>query len=185
MNHVRGTGLLAGLLALVVAAPVAAQEWTGGSSSYASGMEATERTPPTEKATTIVDVAASNEAFSTLVTAVKAAGLVETLSSEGPFTVFAPTNDAFAKLPEGTLEALLEDEEKLTAILTYHVVAGKVTSDQVVDLDRATTVNGAELRIRTRDGTVMINDATVTKADVMADNGVIHVIDTVLLPPEK
>lgn len=184
MKNVRGTTMLAALLALVVAAPVAAQE-ASGSSSYASGTEASERSTPPAKATTIVDVAASNEAFSTLVTAVKAAGLVETLSSEGPFTVFAPTNDAFARLPEGTLEALLEDREKLTSILTYHVVAGKVTSDEVVGLDRATTVNGAELRIRTENGAVMINDATVTQADVMADNGVIHVIDTVLLPPEE
>lgn len=185
MKHARGTALLAALLALVVAAPVAAQERTSGSSSYASNTEKSETNTPPAKATTIVDVAASNEAFSTLVTAVKAADLVETLSSEGPFTVFAPTNDAFAELPEGTLEALLEDREKLTAILTYHVVAGKVTSEQVVELDRAETVNGAELRIRTENGTVMINDATVTQADVMADNGVIHVIDTVLLPPEK
>lgn len=187
MKHARVTTLLAGALALAVAAPVAAQERTSGSSSHDDGSTMEERAvkAPTAKATTIVDVAASKEAFSTLVTAVKAAGLVETLSSEGPFTVFAPTNDAFAELPEGTLGALLEDKEKLTSILTYHVVAGKVTSDEVVGLERAATANGAELRIRAENGVVMINDATVIQADVMADNGVIHVIDTVLLPPEE
>ncbi|HEX4854759.1 fasciclin domain-containing protein [Arenimonas sp.] len=133
---------------------------------------------------TIVDVAASNADFETLVAAVKAAGLVETLSGEGPFTVFAPTDDAFAKLPAGTLENLLKPENKdqLVAILTYHVVAGKVTAADVVKLDTATTVNGAAADVTVAGSTVKIDEATVTATDIGASNGVIHVIDTVILP---
>jgi uncharacterized surface protein with fasciclin (FAS1) repeats len=133
---------------------------------------------------TIVDVAAGNGSFNTLVAALEAADLVETLKGEGPFTVFAPTDEAFAKLPAGTVESLLlpENKDKLTAILTYHVVAGKVTSDQVVKLEAATTVNGQDVKIRTANNVVMINDATVAAADVGASNGVIHVIDEVILP---
>jgi uncharacterized surface protein with fasciclin (FAS1) repeats len=130
----------------------------------------------------IVDVAVAAGSFNTLAAALTAAGLVETLKGEGPFTVFAPTDEAFAKLPEGTVEALLQDKEKLTAILTYHVVAGRVTSGQVVKLDRATTVNGQDVKIMVKDGSVWVNNATVVKADVEASNGVIHVIDTVILP---
>jgi uncharacterized surface protein with fasciclin (FAS1) repeats len=135
---------------------------------------------------TVVEIAAGNKDFSTLVAAVKAAGLVETLSGKGPFTVFAPTNDAFAKLPKGTVEELLkpENKEKLTAILTYHVVAGKVMAADAIKLDgkNAATVNKQEIAIKVKDGKVMINDATVTAADIVGSNGVIHVIDTVLLP---
>ena len=141
--------------------------------------------PADTSAGTIVDVAASAGQFETLLTAAREAGLVETLSGEGPFTVFAPTDEAFAALPEGTVESLLEAPEKLRAVLTYHVVAGRVTSEQVVKLDRARTVNGAEVRIEVRDGRVRVNDARVVKPDVQASNGVIHVIDAVLLPPEK
>ncbi len=130
----------------------------------------------------IVDVAVAAGSFNTLAAALKAAGLVETLKGEGPFTVFAPTDEAFAKLPEGTVEALLEDTEKLTAILTYHVVAGRVTSDQVVQLDRATTVNGQDVKIKVKGGSVYVNGAKVVQADVEASNGVIHVIDRVILP---
>jgi len=129
----------------------------------------------------IVDVAASNDSFSTLVTAIKAAGLVDTLKSDGPFTVFAPTDEAFAKLPEGTLESLLADKEKLTQILTYHVVAGKVSSSQAARLTSATTVQGGNLAIDSSNG-VTINGAKVIQADIAASNGVIHVIDTVLIP---
>jgi uncharacterized surface protein with fasciclin (FAS1) repeats len=129
----------------------------------------------------IVETAVSAGSFNTLVTAVKAAGLVDVLSGEGPFTVFAPTDEAFAKLPAGTLEALLADKEKLTAVLTYHVVAGKVMAADVSGLTSATTVQGGDIRIDTSYG-VKINDAKVVKADVEASNGVIHVIDTVLLP---
>lgn len=129
----------------------------------------------------IVDTAVANGSFNTLVAAVKAAGLVDTLKSEGPFTLFAPTDAAFAKLPEGTVEALLKDKEKLTSILTYHVVAGKVTAKDVVKLKEAGTVQGGKVKIDAADG-VMINNAKVTTADVMTSNGVIHVIDTVLMP---
>lgn len=129
----------------------------------------------------IVEIAASSADFETLVTAVQAAGLVETLQGEGPFTVFAPTDAAFAKLPEGTLEALLQDTDKLTAILTYHVVAGKVTAADVVKLSSAQTVQGQSLAIDTSRG-VQVGSANVVQTDIMASNGVIHVIDTVLLP---
>ena len=132
---------------------------------------------------TIVDVAVENGNFETLVTAVTEAGLVETLSGEGPFTVFAPTDEAFAKIPEETLTAILADKEQLTSILTYHVVAGKVMAADVVNLDAAETVQGQSLAIEVmEDGTVMVNDAEVILTDVEASNGVIHVIDTVLLP---
>lgn len=132
----------------------------------------------------IVDVAASNGSFNTLVAAIKAADLVGTLKGEGPFTVFAPTDDAFAKLPKGTVESLLlpENKDKLIAILTYHVVPGKVMAQDVVKLDKATTVNGQDVLITTEDDKVMVNNATVTAVDVKAKNGVIHMIDTVLMP---
>jgi len=135
---------------------------------------------------TIVDVAAGGPQFSTLVAAVKAAGLVDTLSSAGPFTVFAPTNDAFNKLPSGTLDSLLkpENRSKLRAILLYHVVAGTVKSTDLKDGD-VKTANGEPVKIDVAGGTVKVNDATVTKADIPASNGVIHVIDTVLIPTAK
>ncbi|GGL81366.1 fasciclin domain-containing protein [Wenxinia marina] len=129
----------------------------------------------------IVDTAANTEGFSTLVAAVEAAGLVETLKGEGPFTVFAPTDEAFAALPEGTLDELLADPEALTAILTYHVVPGSVMSSDLTDGMTAETVEGGELTFSVGDS-VMVNDATVTMPDVAASNGVIHVIDTVLMP---
>jgi uncharacterized surface protein with fasciclin (FAS1) repeats len=133
----------------------------------------------------IVDVAAGDPQFSTLVAAVKAAGLVDTLKSKGPFTVFAPTNDAFAKLPAGTVDTLLkpENKAKLVKVLTYHVVAGKTKSKDLAGkkLDVA-TVEGSKVAVDGTNG-VKVNTATVIKADVYASNGVIHVIDTVLLPP--
>jgi len=129
----------------------------------------------------IVETAIAAGSFKTLVTAVKAAGLVETLSGKGPFTVFAPTDDAFAKLPAGTVEGLLKDIPKLKSILTYHVVAGKVTAADVMKLKTAKTVQGQNVSIDTKGG-VKIEGANVVKADVMADNGVIHVIDKVILP---
>lgn len=129
----------------------------------------------------IVDTAVSAGSFTTLVAAVKAAGLVDTLKGTGPFTVFAPTDEAFAKLPAGTVDALLKDIPKLKKILTYHVVAGKVMAADVVKLKSAKTVEGSEVKIDASNG-VKINDSTVTTADVAADNGVIHIIDTVLLP---
>jgi uncharacterized surface protein with fasciclin (FAS1) repeats len=131
----------------------------------------------------IVAVASSAGTFKTLVAAVQAAGLVETLEGKGPFTVFAPTDEAFAKLPAGTLESLLkpENKEKLAAILTYHVVSGKVMSADV-KTGMVKTVNGKELDVKAWSGKVSVNGAKVTAADVAASNGVIHVVDTVLLP---
>jgi len=132
----------------------------------------------------IVDTAVSAGDFNTLVTAIKAADLVETLKGKGPFTVFAPTDQAFAKLPSGTVEDLLrpENKQKLSSILTYHVVPGKVMASDVVNLSHANTVNGQSLMINTSHGVVMVNNAQVTKTDIDCSNGVIHVIDTVLLP---
>ena len=129
----------------------------------------------------IVDTAVAAGSFNTLVAAVQAADLVEVLKGDGPFTVFAPTDEAFAKLPEGTVEALLADKEALTKVLTYHVVAGKVMSKDVAKIDSAQTVQGQSITIDTSSG-VKINNANVIMADVMASNGVIHVIDTVILP---
>jgi uncharacterized surface protein with fasciclin (FAS1) repeats len=129
----------------------------------------------------IVDTAVAAGQFTTLVTAVQEAGLVETLKGEGPFTVFAPTDDAFAALPAGTLDALLADPEQLRAVLTYHVVADAVPASEVVELDRVPTVQGGMLPVSTMDG-VQIGAAKVIQADVMASNGIIHVIDTVLVP---
>jgi len=132
----------------------------------------------------IVDTAAGNESFTTLVAAVKAADLVEVLKGEGPFTVFAPTNEAFAKLPEGTVESLLkpENKDKLTSILTYHVVSGKVMAKDVVKLSKAKTVQGSEVKITVDDEGVMIDGARVVTTDIECANGVIHVIDSVILP---
>ncbi|HUW48412.1 MAG TPA: fasciclin domain-containing protein [Patescibacteria group bacterium] len=134
----------------------------------------------------IVDTAVAAGNFKTLVTAVKAAGLVDTLKSKGPFTVFAPTDDAFAKLPKGTVEGLLKDIPKLKAVLTYHVVAGKVMAADVVKLKTAKTVQGQDVKVDASKWhlhkNVKINDANVIKADIATDNGVIHVIDKVILP---
>jgi len=133
---------------------------------------------------TVVANAAADASFSTLVAAVKAAGLAETLSGPGPFTVFAPSNEAFAKLPKGTVEDLLkpENKDKLVAILTYHVVPGTVKAKDVVGLSEAKTVNGKAAKITVKDGTVMIDGAKVVKTDITSKNGVIHVIDAVILP---
>jgi uncharacterized surface protein with fasciclin (FAS1) repeats len=126
---------------------------------------------------------AEEAGFTTLTAAVKAAGLEETLTEKGPFTVFAPTDEAFAKLPEGTVEGLLADPDKLKKVLLYHVVSGAVTSDQVVKLKDAMTVEGSKVAIDAKEG-VRINDAQVIKADIEAKNGIVHVIDTVLIPAD-
>ena len=165
MNPLRSLALAA---FLAVPGTAIAQEAQGYASAAATG--------------DIVETATAAGSFTTLAKALQAAGLVETLKGEGPFTVFAPTDEAFAKLPEGTLEALLQDKEKLTAVLTYHVVPGEVSSSQAARLASAKTVNGQELSIAASGGTVTVGGATVTQADVPATNGVIHVIDTVLLP---
>ena len=130
----------------------------------------------------IVDTAVAAGNFTTLVAAVKAAGLVDTLKGPGPFTVFAPTDEAFAKLPAGTVDALLKDTDKLKKILLYHVVSGKVMAADVVKMKRAKTVEGAFLKIHVMGGNVMVDNANVVKTDIVCDNGVIHVIDTVLMP---
>jgi uncharacterized surface protein with fasciclin (FAS1) repeats len=138
---------------------------------------------PAVSAADIVDTAVAGK-FKTLVAALKAAGLVDTLKGPGPFTVFAPTDEAFAKLPAGTLETLLkpENKAKLQSILTYHVVPGKVMSQDVVQLDSAKTVEGHSIAIKSVNGSVMVNNARVIRADIEASNGVIHVIDAVILP---
>lgn len=148
------------------------------------GMLSAQTSQQGKKMNDIVAVAAGAGQFNTLVAAVKAAGLVETLQGDGPFTVFAPTDAAFAKLPEGTIEALLADKEKLTAILTYHVVSGKVMAADIVKAGGAdpATVNGAPVNITLRDGQVYVDGAKVITADIQASNGVIHVIDTVIMP---
>lgn len=136
----------------------------------------------------IVDVAATTDGFGTLVAAVKAAGLVETLKGDGPFTVFAPTDEAFAKLPKETLDSLLkpENKSKLVSILTYHVVPGRVAASDVVGLSDATSVQGSKIAIQVVDGKVVLNGrSTVVQTDIETSNGLIHVIDTVILPPEK
>ena len=129
----------------------------------------------------IVETAAEAGTFTNLGTALQAAGLVKTLKDPGPFTVFAPTDEAFAKLPPGTVEALLKDKAKLAAVLTYHVVPGRVMASDVAKLNESTTVQGQTVRLSTAGG-VKVNDANVIKADIVASNGVIHVIDTVILP---
>ena len=133
---------------------------------------------------TIVDIAVAGDNFKTLVAALKAADLVDTLKGDGPFTVFAPTDEAFAKLPAGTVDDLLkpENKEKLAGILKYHVVAAKAMAKDVAGMSTAKTVNGKDVKLKSADGKVMVNDATVVKADIEASNGVIHVIDTVLMP---
>ncbi|MEJ2256179.1 MAG: fasciclin domain-containing protein [Woeseiaceae bacterium] len=148
------------------------------------GMTATAGHHESAKSADIVDVAVSAGQFNTLAAALKAADLVDTLKGDGPFTVFAPTDAAFSKLPDGTVEHLLkpENRDELVSILTYHVVPGKVYAADVVKLDSAQTVNGAEITIRAGDNGVAIDGANVIKTDVAASNGVIHVIDSVIIP---
>ena len=181
MSAKRFLGLtLAAALAVVPAACGGADE------APSAEMEATTTTEMPAAAEmepgTIVEVAAAAGTFETLLAAAAAAGLVETLSSEGPFTVLAPTDDAFAKLPEGTVEGLLADPEALAQILLYHVIPGEFRAADVIQLTEAGTAQGGTVSIMVQDGTVMINDATVIATDIEASNGVIHVIDTVLIP---
>jgi len=155
------------------------QEETTNTASTTTTQESTNTTPMEEK--NIVQTAIAAGSFSTLVTAIQTADLVDTLSGPGPFTVFAPTDAAFAKLPAGTVEALLADKSKLASILTYHVVAGKVMAADVVKLTSAKTVQGQNVTIDASNG-VKVNNANVTTTDIVTSNGIIHVIDTVLLP---
>lgn len=132
----------------------------------------------------IVETAVRAGSFKTLATALTEAGLIETLKGEGPFTVFAPTDEAFAKLPKGALDGLLKDKEKLKSVLLYHVVSGKVMAADVVKLKDAKTVEGSTVAITVKGSNVMVNNAKVIKTDILASNGVIHVIDTVIMPME-
>jgi transforming growth factor-beta-induced protein len=160
------------------------QESIVGISAAALLVVASDATVAAEPKMDIVDTAVSAGNFQTLAAALAAADLVDTLKGEGPFTVFAPTDEAFAKLPAGTVESLLKPEniDRLTAILAYHVVPGAVTADQVVNLTEAATVNGQPIDISVSGANVMVDDATVIATDIMASNGIIHVIDSVILP---
>lgn len=171
---------ISGALALTAAVALVAAPFAAAGGSYGkSGKSAS-----AEKPGNIVQVAKGAGVFNTLVAAVDAAGLTGTLSGQGkgPFTVFAPTDEAFAALPAGTVESLLENPEELKKILLYHVVAGEVKAAKVVTLSSATTVNGKDVTITVNGGAVKVNDANVVKTDVMARNGVVHVIDKVLIP---
>ncbi len=174
MSSILRTSLLAASLA-VASLAVAPSAFADNHGAHAA--QATETK-------TVVEIAAGNPDFSTLVAAVQAAGLAETLSGEGPFTIFAPTNAAFAALPAGTVENLLKPENKdqLVAILTYHVVPGRVLAADVVGLDTAATVNGASVDITVEGTSVKVDNANVTATDIQGSNGVIHVIDAVILP---
>jgi uncharacterized surface protein with fasciclin (FAS1) repeats len=144
--------------------------------------QATKTAPAPQKTGNIVEVAVAAGSFKTLAAALTAAGLVETLQGPGPFTVFAPTDDAFAKIPKATLDALLADKARLTAVLAYHVVPGAVKAADVVKLTSAKTVNGQSVSIKMQGGIVHVDNAKVTATDIAASNGVIHVIDTVIMP---
>ena len=159
--------------------PAAAQTSNAGDSMDNDSMDE-DMMDKSEK--NIVETAVDAGSFTTLVTAVQEAGLVETLSGEGPFTVFAPTDDAFAKLDEETLNGLLADPEALAQVLKYHVVSGEVTAEEAVVMDSVATLEGSDVTITVEGDTVMVNDATVVQPDIMTSNGVIHVIDTVLIP---
>ena len=175
--------ILCGVLAAVVAMAATIGSATAGECPL-SKKTVKVRTVKLAEKKDIVDTAVGAEAFTTLVAAVKAAGLVETLKGDGPFTVFAPTDEAFGKLPEGTVETLLkpENKDKLVAVLTYHVVPGKVMAADVVKLKNAKTVQGGEVDIMVDGGKVKVDNANVVKTDIECSNGVIHVIDAVILP---
>ncbi|MBN2024545.1 MAG: fasciclin domain-containing protein [Pirellulales bacterium] len=168
-------------LTLAVAALAILGVW---SARAGSGCSSSCSATAAEKPKDIVDTAVAAGSFKTLAAALEAGGLVETLKGKGPFTVFAPTDEAFAKLPKGTVEDLLrpENKAKLVKILTYHVVPGKVMASDVVKLSKAKTVEGSEARIAVKEGKVMVDNATVVKTDIRTANGVIHVIDAVILP---
>ena len=170
--------LLALLAVTALSLPLAAEAHCGG---CGAGDKHAHAEKASAEATMAIYPLAEEAGFTTLVAAVKAAGLDETLTDGGPFTVFAPTDEAFAKLPEGTVESLLADTEKLKKVLLYHVVSGNVMAADVVKMDSAETLNGAKVAINAKDG-VKVNNANVIKTDIGASNGVVHVIDTVLIP---
>ncbi len=174
-------------LASLMAAPAAFADHCATQGTEKTSVQTTSAetaAAPAKAGADIVATATAAGSFKTLVAAISAAGLTDALKGQGPFTVFAPTDEAFAKLPAGTVESLLKDKAKLAEILKYHVVAGKVTAADVSKLSKAKTLEGQELKIATKDG-VTVNGAKVLKADVMASNGVIHVIDQVLVPEVK
>ena len=175
---------LVGLVALVVALPVILAACGSDSSETAAPASSAASTMASPAAQDIVDTAVAAGQFTTLATALQAAGLVDALKGAGPFTVFAPTDEAFAKLPAGTLDELLKDPTgALADILKYHVVSGKVMAADITDGMTAPSLQGSDLKFTIKDGKVYVNDAMVTQADIQASNGVIHVIDSVLLPP--
>jgi uncharacterized surface protein with fasciclin (FAS1) repeats len=188
----RSIVLLVPALAIAIAAcsgtasPTAAPTTAPAATAAPTAAASTAPSAPAAMAKDIVETATEAGSFKTLLAAAQAAGLVETLQGEGPFTVFAPTDEAFAALPEGTVEGLLKDPVALKKVLLYHVVSGSVTADKVVGLTSAESVEGSPVAISVKDGTVYLNDsAKVVTPDVMASNGVIHVIDKVLLPPSS
>ena len=174
--------ILLGALAMMLAACSSEEEALPTSAPAPTQMVEVEDSMEVSK--TIVDIAVEDGRFGTLVTALQAAGLVDTLAGDGPFTVFAPTDDAFAALPDGVVAGLLEDIPSLTEVLTYHVVAGSVLAEQVVGLDSATTLQGEDVMVKVVNGAVMIDEAKVVITDIIGSNGVIHVIDSVILPTE-
>jgi len=184
MNRITTTALAA-VAALALTSVASAGEY-GSKEGKAAGEKTSYKSEKKDKAS-IVETAKQAGMFNTLLTAAKEAGLAETLAEDGPFTVLAPTDDAFAKLPDGTVESLLkpENKETLKAILLYHVIEGEVMSDKVAGMDEAPTLQGTMIDIEASDEGVMINDAKVVKADIEAGNGVIHVIDTVLIPSQS
>lgn len=171
-------------LGLLLAFSPTAQAHCGACGTGADHSKATKTSVKSEY-TNIIETAKSAGQFTTLLAAIDAAGLNEALSGDGPFTVFAPTDEAFAALPAGTVEGLLKDKETLTSILTYHVINGKVKADKVVGLDKAETLNGQMVSIETSDNKVMIDGAQVVVTDIICSNGVIHVIDKVILPKKS
>jgi len=176
--------ILTTMLALTLVFALASITYAGncGGSSHGHKENGTSTSTSAEKQANIVETAMANESFSTLVAAVKAAGLVDVLSGDGPFTVFAPTDEAFAKLPEGTLESLLADKDKLTSVLTYHVISANVKAADVVKLAEAKTVNGQKVAIKVTENGVAVDNANVVMTDIACSNGTIHVIDSVILP---
>jgi uncharacterized surface protein with fasciclin (FAS1) repeats len=178
MRTLKTTIATASALVLTFAAAASANHC----SSHSESANAAKASATTEQKMDIVATAAANGSFSTLVTAIEAAGLVEALQGEGPFTVFAPTDEAFAALPEGTIESLLKDKAKLTAVLTYHVLPGEVMAADAIKLNKAETLQGESITIKAHKEGVMIDNAKVVMTDIECSNGVIHVIDAVILP---
>ena len=183
-NVIAAAVVVAGLAAasISLAGTCSSSDKAGKAETYGATFQTASVTATTPATADIIDTAVGAGSFNTLAAALKAAGLIETLKGAGPFTVFAPTDEAFAKLPKATLDALLADKAALTKVLTYHVVSGNVLAADVVKLTKATTVQGSTVKIKSNKQGVRVNDSRVIQTDVLASNGVIHVIDTVLIP---